>query len=135
MASSTLREIASLQEEFRSSDLDQNGALDYWRKDIAELCRYYETHLAYAQAEDRPVTARSSREQPFLVRAMRFQDEKEPDPRRFAACCFPARYGPGIRSHYIISHERVVYKKDLGHGNGIEVYPADPVKEGWEKLD
>jgi len=49
--------------------------------------------------------------------------------------CFPAAYGPGIRSHYVISQDGVVYKKDLGHGKGIDVYPADPLKEGWERVD
>lgn len=71
----------------------------------------------------------------FWVRTIRFHDEDKSDPNRFAACCFPAAYGPGIRSHYITSQDGVIYKKDLGHGKGIDLYPADPIKEGWEVVD
>ena len=71
----------------------------------------------------------------YWVRTIRFADEVEPDPNRFAACCFPAVYEQGIRSHYVVNQEGAVYKKDLGHGNGIDVFPADPLKEGWERVD
>lgn len=71
----------------------------------------------------------------FWVRAIRFPGEEKPEPNRFAACCFPAVYGPGIRSHYLINQNGEVYMKDLGHGKGIDVYPVDPVKEGWELVD
>lgn len=71
----------------------------------------------------------------FWVRAIRLPGEKEPDRSRFAVCCFPSAYGPGIRSHYVVCQDGVVYRKDLGHGNGIDLYPADPIKEGWARVD
>ena len=147
MASSTLKTIAWAQEDFRQNDRDGNGATDYWRKDIAGL------HLSLKSpgnfpdpiilADDRHSTVLYYSEKSvrgpvqglFWVRAIRLPDEKEPDPDRFAACCFPAAYGPGIRSHYVINQEGVVYKKDLGHAKGIDTYPVDPPKEGWEKVN
>jgi hypothetical protein len=36
---------------------------------------------------------------------------------------------------FIVSEGNIVFKKDLGHGNGVDVFPADPVKEGWRRLD
>ena len=136
------------EEDFRSNDRDGNGEHDYWRLDVAGLYRLAgengeALHLieeSLAAADDRAETdleATVDRESHagFWFRAIRHAGETAPDPRRFAACCFPETYGPGIRGTYIISEAHVVYKKDLGHGRGIDFFPADPPKEGWEKLD
>lgn len=126
--------------------MDENGIPDYWRGDVSGLYALENggeaiklIELSVAGADHRPITdiARYTIRGPktgFWFRAIRFADEKVPDPGRFAFCCFPEAYGPGIRSHYIISQDNVVFKKDLGHGKGIDVYPADPPKEGWETL-
>lgn len=149
LASSTLKVLAWAQEDFRTNDRDGNGATDYWRKDVAGLHLHVKvsgnspSFDSMVLADDRARTdlgsrvksARGPLMQKFWLRAIRLPGEKEPDPGRFALCCFPSAYGPGIRSHYVICQDGVVYRKDLGHGNGIDVYPADPLKEGWAKVD
>jgi hypothetical protein len=146
LASSTLRTVAWAQEDFRSNKRmgDEGG---YWRKDIAGLYVSLKepggTYDPIVLADDRPLTelprgqdgARKPVQGRFWVRTLRLPDEHHPDRNRFAACCFPAAYAPGIRSHYVINQEGVVYRKDLGHGKGIEIFPTDPVKEGWEAVD
>ena len=56
-------------------------------------------------------------------------------PARFGACSYPAEYGETGTYTYIISEENTIYRKDLGRSGGIQVFPADPVAEGWEELD
>jgi len=126
----TLKHIAGFQERFRKEDLDRNGRLDCWRGDLPRLLTLAEGTLPYARVE-----GAEGLKEPFQVRALRFSDEARPDPGRFAACCFPAVYAPGIRSHYIIREDGVVWKKDLGHADGIRVYPDDPAAEGWKKVE
>lgn len=125
--------IAGLQEQFRSRDLDKNGTADFWRGEIAGLLRATEMegHLINARVEgmEEPKPAR------FRVRAIRFSDEAVPDRRRFAAVCFPVEYAPGIRSHYVVREDGGIWKKDLGHANGVDVYPADPAAEGWKRVE
>jgi hypothetical protein len=69
----------------------------------------------------------------YWYRALRYADEKEPDPNRFAACAFPDNPNAG-RWTFIISHEATVYQK-AGVLRDLEVFPADPLREGWQKLD
>ena len=71
----------------------------------------------------------------FWYRAIRLPGESEPGPDRWAAACHPSKYGPGIRSTYVIREDGVVWRKDLGHGKGIDEYPADPKREGWTRVD
>ena len=146
LASSTLKTIAWAQQDFRTNKRggDDGG---YWRKDIAGLYISLKDSKGAPDrilfADDRALTelppeqsrVRGPVEGRFWVRSIRFPAEDKADPNRFAACCFPAAYGPGIRSHYVINQDGGVYRKDLGHAKGIDVYPADPVKEGWELLD
>ena len=63
------------------------------------------------------------------------RDEKNPDPDRWAACAFPDAYGASGTWTFIISHEGKVYKKDLGHDDGLEVYPADTVTGDWALMN
>jgi hypothetical protein len=145
-ASSTLKTVAWAQEDFRDHDRDANGVKDFWRQDIAGLHRSLKEQADFphkiTEGDDRPTTALFDHAKfppkpvdgRFWVRAIRFANETNLDRQRFAACCFPAAYGPGIRSHYIIREDGIVYRKDLGHGKGIDVYPADPLKEGWEAV-
>ncbi len=149
LASSTLKVIAWAQEDFRANDRDGNDAADYWRKDVAGLYLYVKvdgnspSFDSMVRADDRAVTAlpshvkavRGPLMERFWLRVIRLPREEAPDPGRFAVCCFPSAYGPGIRSHYVIREDAIVYKKDLGHGKGIDVYPVDPLKEGWERVD
>ena len=133
--------------EWAQNDFREKNHGNYWRKDIAGLHPSLKNSGNLPDpivlADDRPVSdlyshkdsMRAPYEGKFWVRAIRLPDEKEPNPNRFAACCFPAEYGPGIRSHYVINQNGVVFRKDLGHGKGIDVYPLDPIKDGWIDVD
>ena len=143
----TLKTIAVAQDWFRQQDRDENGARDYWRVDIrglyalkvrGQIVKYIEPSAA--MADDRAVTPAldESPQQPkggFWYRAIRLPGETTPDPNRWAASCLPSTYGPGIRSTYVIRENGVVWRKDLGHGNGIDCYPVDPKRENWIQVD
>ncbi len=150
-----MKTITSAQADFRANDRDGNRINDFWRKDIAGLYTLIPEHdrrrnpahpepiklieLSIAAADDRPTTdidtyAVRSAKGGYRYRTLRFEDEDEPDPDRFAACAFPDSRSAG-RWTYIISHWNTVYKKDLGSGRGIHTYPADPKAAGWIRLD
>lgn len=82
---------------FRELDTDGNGKKDFWRRDIAGLYTIKERksiELSLALADDRPGVdvADLGPRAPFFsysYRALRFADEKDPDPDRWAACAFP----------------------------------------------
>ena len=54
---------------------------------------------------------------------------------RVIVCAFPDQYGGSGTSTYVISHEGLVTKKDLGHDDGLEVYPADTLAGGWARME
>lgn len=142
----SLMTIATAQADFRSNDRDGNGKNDFWRGDIAglyalkgkdgEAIKLIEVSMAGADAH--PVTDIGKLIPPgpkagYRCRALRFADEKSPDPDRFAACAFPDNEMAG-KNMYIVSHDNLMFKKKAVPG-GIEVYPSDPLREGWEKVD
>ena len=139
-----LEVIVDVQEHFRHQDVDANGKKDYWRADVAGLYALEVKGKALklieesaAAADDRPVTnvgklPSKSPKARYWYRTLRFPGEKKSDPDRFAVCAFPNEYGSSDTSTYIVSDKAVIYKKDLGHGDGLEFYPADPPAEGWE---
>lgn len=147
-ASASLRTIAVAQADFRANDRDCNRIADYWRADVAGLYAFKPTggemikliEISLAGADDRAVTdvtshAVRSPKAGFWYRATRLPGEASPDPDRFAAACHPVALEKGRWGTYVIREDNVVHKKMLGHANGIDVHPADPVKEGWEKPD
>ena len=97
--------------------------------------------LSIAAADDRAGQdvdqfAQRSPKAEYWYRALRFRDEREPDPSRFAACAFPATYEHGTLSTYVISDGNTLFKKDLGHGRGLEFFPTDDeLRGGWKRLD
>jgi hypothetical protein len=61
------------------------------------------------------------------------EDEKEPDPQRFAACSFPASPSAG-RWMYIVCEDNWIWRKEF-RGKPPDFYPKDPLAAGWTKLD
>ena len=136
----TLGTIRAAQEDFRENDRDRNGARDYWRGDLRRLYSLGLIEPSVADADDRPSASGSAGSAPhpkggFWYRAILLPGETLPDPSRWAASCHPAEYGPGILSTYVIREDGVVWRKDLGHGNGIDRYPANPQAQGWTRVE
>jgi len=127
------------------NDLDRDGTKAFWREDVAGLRFHKDLHLIdrnLARADGNPAREYESAEQPqplrgYWYRQIRFVDEnlKTLDGKRFALCGYPNRYGMDGNSTYIIKQDGVLFKKDLGHGNGIEIHPFDPVAEGWKRVE
>ncbi|HUR38121.1 MAG TPA: hypothetical protein VM222_01455 [Planctomycetota bacterium] len=149
-AATSLKTIAAAQFDFRSADRNWNDVKDYWRKDIAGLYVQYPPadatrtpikliELSVASADDRPVSDLSPYAVPsakagYWFRALRHEGEQSPSPDRFAACAFPDTAGAG-KWTFIIDEENFVYRKQLPTQRGVDRYPADPLKAGWQRLD
>ncbi len=149
-ASTSLKTIALAQFDFRSADRDWNDIKDFWRKDIAGLYTLYPaadpTHtpiklieLSVASADDRPASDLSQYALPsakagYWFRALLHEDEKTPSPDRFAACAYPDSPSAG-KWTYIVDEGNFVYRKELKNQRGVERYPEDPLKAGWQRID
>lgn len=148
-AASTLKSIVAAQFDYGYFDRDGNGVKDYWRKDITGLytlplasdperppMRLIE--ISVAAADDRPVSDLSpyavrSPRSGYWYRAILHEGERAPSPDRFAACAIPDSRDAG-RWTYIVSEENLIYRKDLGGKRGVDRYPRDPVKDGWQEM-
>ena len=133
---STLRTIHGAQEDFKGKDRDGNGKADFWRRDIAGL---YTTkgkdgkeigliEVSTSRAETTPKAG-------YLYRAIRFADETSGalDPQRYAVCAFPSTPDAG-KNMAVLAQDGVIWLKAAAPG-GVAVYPAEPAKEGWRKID
>ncbi len=140
----SLKTLATAQEYFREHDANKDSRNDYWRADVAGLYTEKDRgeplrliELSCAVADDRPVVPAGPRasKSGYWFRAIHFADEAKPDPARFAFCAFPDGSPKNGRYTFILREDRVVYRKDLGKARGIDVWPDDPEKAGWTKLD
>jgi hypothetical protein len=137
--------LAAAQQDFRVNDRDGNKKQDYWRGPLSglyllkdprgERVKLIEISLAGADVEAGPEVEEFVTRTPkagYLFKALRFRGENPPDPDRFAACALPETKSAG-KNMYIVSHQRILYQKPSQPG-GIDVYPDDPIKEGWQKV-
>jgi len=148
--STTLKTFTSAQADFRANDRDGDGVAQFWRADIAGLyalspgggpaIRLIERSAALADA--RPVydLTTPGERAPFLgywFRAIRHADEMTIDAAsRFAAVAYPAEYPKSGKYTFIVDENNSIFRADLGHGKGLEVYPTDEeLKTKWSKLD
>ncbi len=149
-ASTSLKTITSAQADFRANDRDGDGVNQFWRADIAGLyalapgggpaMRLIE--LSVAAADDRPMLniapyAKPAPKAGYWFRALRHADETVIDAKlRFAAEAHPADYPKSGRYTFIVDENNTIFCCDLGHGNGLTVYPTDDeLKTKWSKLD
>lgn len=147
-ASTSLKTLISAQADFRANDRDGNRVNDFWRGDVAGLYTLESAadgtalkliELSVATADDRPVTdlgpyGVSSPKADYRFRAILHEDERTPSPDRFASCSFP----DGPRSGkwtFIVDENNTIYRKELQKQRGVFLYPKDPEKAGWQKLD
>jgi hypothetical protein len=149
-ASSALKTLTSAQADFRANDRDGDKVSQFWRADIAGLyalapgggpaIRLIERSLALADA--RPVydLTQDGERKPlkgYWFRSIRHADEKTIDAAsQFAAVAYPAEYPQSGKYTFIVDENNTIFRCDLGHGNGLEVYPTDDeLKAKWAKLD
>lgn len=147
-AGASLKTIAAAQADFRGNDRDGNRIQDFWRGDIqglyslkpegaADMIKLIEVSVAGADAKPSkaPDFTVPSPKAGYWFRAMRFKDEgAELDPQRWAALAYPDNPGSGVWM-FAISHDGTMFQKLRGEGPLPDVYPDDPLKEGWRKLD
>ncbi len=137
-AASSLLTIVAAQEDYRAHDRDGNGRNDYWRGDVAGLYAIYLPgsyegikliELSVAGADASPLVdvaafATPSPKAGYWFRALRHAEETTRGPDRFAACAFPDSASAG-RWTYVVDERKVVWKRELGGGRGVEVFPSD----------
>ena len=139
--------LLAAERTFRAGDYLGTGEHSYWRPDIAGL-RSIEVRgralelidRPLALADDHPATEASGATQAvalegYWYRSIPFLGEKSPDPNRFAACAYPESYPASGRLTLIIDDEGTVYARDLGPGGRVDVYPEDPLRQGWKKVE
>jgi hypothetical protein len=148
--STSLKTITSAQADFRANDRDGDGVNQFWRADIAGLyalapgggpaIRLIE--LSVAAADDRPMLnitayAKPAPKRGYWYRALRHADEAVLDAKlRFAAECHPADYPKSGRYTFIVDENNTIFRCDLGHGRGLDLYPTDEeLMTKWAKLD
>ena len=145
---SPLKSIAAAQNDFRAHDRDVNHKRDYWRQDIAGLyalkteetpIKLIELSLALADADAKTDLSEYMKKEwlpqakmGYFYRALRFWDEKEPDPGRFAAAAYPTSLSAGMLMYIMADDGRIWMKPYTNTPPGI--YPEDPRKDGWEPL-
>jgi hypothetical protein len=148
--STALKTIFSAQADFRANDRDGDGKNQFWRADIAGLyalapgggpaIRLIERSLALADARPLYDLTRDGERAPkqgYWYRAIRHADEKTIDAvSQFAAVAYPADYPKSGKYTFIVDENSTIFRADLGHGKGLEVFPTDDeLRTKWSKLD
>jgi len=149
-ASTSLKTLTSAEADFRANDRDWNHVNDFWRGDVAGLYTLKSAadptgpaikliELSVASADDRPVSdlspyAIKSAKAGYWYRAILHEDEGTPAPDRFAFCAFPDSPSAG-KWTFIVDEQNIIYRRELKDQRGVERYPLDPIKAGWQRLD
>jgi hypothetical protein len=146
-ASTSLKMICKAQMDFAFQDSDGNKVRDYWRTDIAGLYGLKGENggpidliePSIAIADEAPKTNIDGLGAPgakmgYWFRAIGFKNETTVDRTRFAVLARP-EYPSFGKFYFIISHDAVVYRKRTLDVPPPDVYPDDPEKDGWQKLD
>lgn len=146
-----LKALMSAQMDFRANDREGDGVHHFWRGDIAGLYALKSKKdpqgppiklidLSLARADDRPVTdlspygVRSVTSSGYWYRSLLHEEERDPDPERFAACAFPDSPRAG-RWTFIVDETKTIWQKELRDQRGLERFPRDPRKEGWTRIN
>lgn len=157
-AGASLKTIASAQADYRDHDRDGNKVGDYWRGDVSglyglrapgstDMIKLIEVSVAAADgaALKTPAPGRDARDSyavfapkaGYFFRALTHADEDPaaPDPKRFAACAYPAVYPQSGSKTFVISQDGVIYRRDL-KGRFPAVFPdPETLKREWAELD
>lgn len=163
-AAAALRSFAAAQIEFRDRDVDADGRPGFWTADVAglygfvpagstEMVKLIELSVAAADAAPagalRPGARGPGAVAPtayavpgpkagYLFRVLRPAGEPPgaPDPRRFAACAYPADYPKSGCWTLVVDESGVLRRRDLGRPGPPEGFPdAESLARDWHKLD
>lgn len=67
-------------------------------------------------------------------KAAKYDEGNGRNPSRFAFCAFPAEYGKTGKMTFLIDENNTVMRKDTG-GKAVELFPADPRKDAWQRME
>jgi hypothetical protein len=148
-----LKTLATAQADFRANDRGKTHEQVFWREDVAGLYGLNPgggtvqdfiklIEFSVALADDRPKIDldRLGEKRPkngYWYRAILKKGEPPIQASsQFACCAFPARYSATRRWTYIIDEGNTIYRADLGHGRGVEVFPdEEELRRLWCKFD
>lgn len=159
IAQLSLQLIRQAEETARASDIDRNGAADYWTRDLAGLYGMKDeggrpvflidpqTAQADPDGAARYGLTPAPKNGYFFkmmatdVDGQAYQADADKDgsafthPSRYGVSAWPARYGPGGRFTYILGESGKIWKMDT-EGRPVDRWPGkDPAEAGWEPAD
>lgn len=156
-AAASLRNIATMEFDFRSNDRDGNGRNDFWVKDVAgmygmeaggrpirlialDVARADKSANSGAYPSVKNMAAKAGYRFAQIPRyreggkEISYDDGSGRNAARFGLVTYPEAYEVTGNLTFIISESGTMYKKDTG-GKPVEVFPEDPLAEGWATMD
>jgi type II secretory pathway pseudopilin PulG len=143
-----LKNLATAEAIFRTSDSDGNGIEDFWTGDVRSLSTMQVKGRQILLIEPAIARADASPGGPavpfpragYLFIALKFDQEGKPydlgkgvNPSRFGFCAYPANPTSGRRT-FIVNEENRVWAGAWG-GQPLSRWPSNPAAEGWTSLD
>ncbi len=160
-AARVLREIVSAENDWKYLDLDRNGRMDYWTRDVTGFFALDRTDMAGARGISKavaladpvgvkyyPQELKRMKEAP--VRGYHFKallmderswpynlDEDEDgvantNSSRFGFVAFPKRYGVDGKYTFLVNQQGIIWQKDMGGTSPPHKFPENPEAEGWD---
>jgi len=135
--------IGSAQTNFAAADKDRNGLRDYatpQNNDSPSYTALYTTVTLSGvrlelinQAVATAATLAGVPIKGYLYLDMTTNGAGQPFERtsEWAVCAVPAQYGRTGENTFIYGSTGTIYSQDLGNGNGVVQWPADPQAAGW----
>ena len=146
----SIKTLTSAQADFRANDRDANGKHEFRRGDVAGLYALSGMdgqpikliELSVALADAAPLTPMSGfgttrPTNDYWFRAIRHEDEDplKLDPQRFAYAAIPVVFPRHQRFVFIVDENNTIFRSDQPYNLNVSVFPKDPAKAGWSKLD
>jgi len=66
--------------------------------------------------------------------AVKYDEGKGRNTSRFGFCAYPSVYPANGKMTFVITEDNLVFRKDTG-GKRVELWPADPAKDGWQRAN
>ncbi len=163
-AARLLRNIVDAEEDWKYSDLDGNGAQDYWTRDVTGFFALDRTDRAGHRGVSREVAladpigtnyypkelkrlhgapAHGYRFKALLMdeRGWPYALDEDEDgtansnSSRYGFVAYPERYPADGRATFLVNQRGIVWQKDLEGALPPHKFPAEPEAEGWTARD